>query len=108
MTQSSSEYSIDDARNSDRDVSKKVFSKQVENVVIRSDGEISFLDAILSLAEIHSIDPAECASYLTDDIIQSIKVDVAKENKIRKANRNDLFNESDPDPDTVRLHDFWL
>lgn len=98
------ELSLDDTRT--EDLSKKIFSKQVESVVINSQGAISFLDAVIGLAEIYSIDPSDCASFLTDDVVERIKDDVTKENKIRRSTRKELFDTKDSN--TVRLYDFWI
>ena len=95
---------------SKEELTKGVFSKQVETVVVTSRGAISFIDAIVSLADIYGIDVTDCTKYLTPDIIGRIKDDVISSNKIRKAAQKELFqsNGDDRSMNTMSLHDFWL
>lgn len=89
------------------EITKGVFSKQVETVVVNSHGAISFTEAIVSLADIYGIDVTECTKYLTPDIVLRIKDDAISSNTIRKSVRHEVFK-NDTAMNTMSLHDFWL
>ena len=74
---------------------KEEFSRQVEQIVLRSNGNISFIDAVISLADIHDIDLSGIKKLLTPSIIEQIMHNAKRENMVRKISQNEVFKTKD-------------
>ena len=65
-------------------IDKETFSKQVEILVLDSNGEISFIDAAISVAEFHQIDLEDINSYILPKVKSRIKMEALESRLIHQ------------------------
>ena len=111
QTQSSLESSDNEELN-EGEITKQTFSKQIEHIVVGSEGSISFLDATISLADIYGIDIDKITKYITPNTIERIKNVAIENNMIRRKDQKSIFkNDLKKQPSSTPLtatSDFWL
>ena len=64
-------------------IDKVAFSRQVEQVVQLSNGEISFIDAAISIAEIHQIDLMDISKFIMPRVKQRIRMEAIESRLLR-------------------------
>ena len=65
-------------------MTKSKFSKLIESVVIEK--RISYMDAVLHLCEVHSLDPADMKKYISTVVKTKIEAEAMKLNFLPKTN----------------------
>jgi hypothetical protein len=70
-------------------LSKSDFSKGVEKLVFSGRGDISFIEAVIALADETKVDLQDISKYITPEIKRKIEIE-AEEKKMLKFNINDL------------------
>lgn len=65
-------------------MTKERFSSMVERIYINYDGEISFIDAVLQVAEFFSIDIQDTPKYISNRIVERIKTEAIKERRLKQ------------------------
>ena len=70
-------------------ITKEDFSKQIEKIVIMTNGDISFIEAAVCVADYHSIDIEDAGKRLITDRVKSkIQTEALKDNLVDSSVRS--------------------
>jgi hypothetical protein len=74
-------------------LSKTNFSKSVEKLVLLGKGDISFIEAVISVAEVSKIELEDIKKFLSPEIQRKIELE-AMENKLISSSSNEHDEEA--------------
>lgn len=83
------ETTIDPVQNEidSKSVSRETFSKQIEKIVLMSEGALSFMDAAIGVADFHGIDLEDVGKLITPQVKSRIETEALEVRMIHQSVR---------------------